>query len=117
MQPHPWDSPGKNTGVGCHLLLQCMKVKSENEVAQLCLMLRDPMDHSLPGSSIHGIFQARVLEWGAIAFSICLTYYQYISYMLFSALKQAFVFSKCLISQESGNSWDEWFGSGFLTKL
>ena len=67
--PHPWDSPGKNTGVGCHFLLQCMKVKSESEVAQLCLTLSDPMDCSLPGSSIHGIFQARVLEWGAVAFS------------------------------------------------
>ena len=67
--PSPWDSPGKNTGVGCHFLLQCMKVKSESEVAQSCLTLRDPMDCSLPGSSIHGIFQARVLEWGAIAFS------------------------------------------------
>ena len=65
---HPWDSPGKNTGVGCHFLFQCMKVKSENEVAQLCPTLRDPMDCSLPGSSVHGIFQARVLEWGAIAF-------------------------------------------------
>ena len=66
----PWDSPGKNTGVGCHFLLQCMRVKSESEVAQLCLTLRDPMDCSLPGSSAHGIFQARVLEWGAIAFSL-----------------------------------------------
>jgi len=65
----PWDSPGKNTGVGCHFLLQCMKVKSESEVAQSCPTLSDPMDCSLPGSSIHGIFQARVLEWGAIAFS------------------------------------------------
>ena len=67
--PRPWDSPGKNTGVGCHFLLQCMKVKSEREVAQLCPTLSDPMDCSLPGSSIHGIFQARVLEWGAIDFS------------------------------------------------
>ena len=67
--PHPWDSPGKNTGVGCHFLLQCMKVKSESEVAQSCPTLSDPMDCSLPGSSVHGIFQARVLEWGAIAFS------------------------------------------------
>ena len=66
---HSWDSPGKNTVVGCHFLLQCMKVKSENEVVQLCPTLHDPMDCSLPGSSIHGIFQARVLEWGAIAFS------------------------------------------------
>ena len=67
--PRPWDSPGKNTGEGCRFLLQCMKVKSESEVAQSCLTLSDPMDCSLPGSSIHGIFQARVLEWGAIAFS------------------------------------------------
>ena len=67
--PRPWDSPGKNTGVGCHVLLQCMKVKSESEVAQSCPTLSDPMDCSLPGSSIHGILQARVLEWGAIAFS------------------------------------------------
>ena len=67
--PHPWDSPGKNTGVGCHFLLQCMKVKSESEVAQSCPTLPDPMDCSLPGSSVHGIFKARVLEWGAIAFS------------------------------------------------
>ena len=69
--PRPWDSPGKNTGVGCHFLLQCMKVKSEREVAQLCLTLSDTMDCSLPGSSIHGIFQARGLEWVAIAFSCC----------------------------------------------
>ena len=67
--PCPWDFSGKNTGVGCHFLLQCMKVKSESEVAQPCPTLSDPMDCSLPGSSIHGIFQARVLEWGAIAFS------------------------------------------------
>ena len=67
--PCPWDSPGKNTGVGCHFLLQCMKVKSEREITQSCLTLSDPMDCSLPGSSIHGIFQVRVLEWGAIAFS------------------------------------------------
>ena len=67
--PRPWDSPGKNIGVGCHFLLQCMKVKSENEVAQSCPTLSDPMDCSPPGSSIHGIFQARVLEWGASAFS------------------------------------------------
>ena len=68
--PRPWDSPGKNTGVGCHFLLQCMKVKSESEVAQLCPTLGDPMDCSLPGSSVHGIFHARVLECGATAFSI-----------------------------------------------
>ena len=67
--PRPWDSPGKNTGVGCYFLLQCMKVKSESEVTQSCPTLIDPMDCSPPGSSVHGIFQARVLEWGAIAFS------------------------------------------------
>ena len=78
VQPHrrqptrlrrPWDSPGKNTGVGCHFLLQCMKMKSESEVAQSCPTLWHPMDCSPPGSSIHGIIQARVLEWGAISFS------------------------------------------------
>ena len=67
--PRPWDSPGKNTGVGCHFLLQVMKVKSESEGAQSCPTLHDPMDCSLPGSSAHGIFEARVLEWIAIAFS------------------------------------------------
>ena len=71
--PCPWDSPGKNTGVGCHFLLQCMRVKSESEVTQSCPTLHNPMDCSLPGSSIHGIFQARGLEWGAIAFSANLT--------------------------------------------
>ena len=65
----PWDSPGKNTGVGWHFLLQCMKVKSESEVAQSCPTPLDSMDCSLPGSSVHGIFQARVLEWVATAFS------------------------------------------------
>ena len=67
--PRPWDSPGKKTGVGCHFLLQSRKVKSKSEVAQSCPTLNDPMDCSLPGSSVCGIFQARVLEWGAIAFS------------------------------------------------
>ena len=67
--PRPWDSLGKNTRVGCHFLLQCMKVKSESEVAQSCPTLSDLMDCSLPGSSIHGIFHARVLEWVAISFS------------------------------------------------
>ena len=66
--PRPWDSPGKNTGVGCHFLLQCVKVKSESEseVVQSCLTLSNPMDCSLPGSSVHGLLQARVLEWGAM---------------------------------------------------
>ena len=72
--PCPWDSPSKNTGVGCHVLLQCMKVKSEREVIQSCLTLRNPMDYSAPGS-VHGSFQARVLEWGATAFSQMLILY------------------------------------------
>ena len=75
--PHPWDSLGKNTGVGCHFLLQCMKVKSESEVAQSCPTLHEPMDCSLPGSSVHGIFQARVLERGAIAFSKYQLYFHF----------------------------------------
>ena len=70
----PWDSPGKHTGVGCHFLLQCMKVKSESEVVQSCLTLHNPMDCSPPGPSVHGIFQARVLKWGAISFSIYVVY-------------------------------------------
>ena len=73
----PWDSPGKNTGVGCHFLLQCMKVRSEREVTHSCPTLSDPMDCSLPGSSVHGIFQARVLEWGAIAFPKQMQYVGY----------------------------------------
>ena len=68
--PGPWDSPGRNTGEGCHFLLQCMKVKSEREVTQSCSTLSDPIDRSPPDSSVHGIFQARVLEWVAIAFSV-----------------------------------------------
>ena len=86
--PHPWDSPGKNTGVGYHFLLQCMKVKSVSEVAQSYPTLSDPMDCSLPSSSVHGIFQARVLEWGAIAFSkkdsICSSYYCAIHFITIS---------------------------------
>ena len=70
MLPRPWDSPGRNTGVGCHFLLQCMKVESESEVTQSCPTLCDPMDCSLLGSSVHVIFQARVVEWGAIPFSV-----------------------------------------------
>ena len=72
--PRPQDSPGKNTGVGCHFLLQCVKVKSESEVTQSCPTLSHPMHCNLPGSSIHGIFQARVLKWGAIAFTEATVY-------------------------------------------
>ena len=93
--PRPWDSPGKNTGVGCHFLLQCREVKSESEVAQSCPTLSDPMDCSPPGSSIHGIFQARVLEWGAIAFSWVQLVYFYcmiIFVLCFPKLHLAFLF-------------------------
>ena len=75
--PRPRDSPGKNAGVGCHFLFQCVKVKSESEVAQSCPTLSDPMDCSLPGSSVHGIFQARIQEWVAIAFSTHLLFNSY----------------------------------------
>ena len=66
---HPWDSPGNNTGVGFHFLLQCVKVKSESEVAQLCPTFSDPMACSPPGSSIRGISLARILEWAATSYS------------------------------------------------
>ena len=82
-RPHPWDSPCENTGVGCHFLLQRIKVKSESEVTQSCRTLQDPMDCSPPGSSVHGIFQARVLEWGAIAFSEVHDYCITIAFSLF----------------------------------
>ena len=78
---HSRDSPGKNTGVGCLFLLQCMKVKSESEIAQSCPTLSNPMDCSLPGSSIHGILQARVLEWGAVAFSEINNYFSVTLYV------------------------------------
>ena len=80
---HTWDSPGKNTGVGCHFLLQCMKVKSESVITHSCPTLCDPMDCRLPGSSVHGIFQARVLELVAIAFSDVGCEYIYNTYIFF----------------------------------
>ena len=86
--PHPWDSPGKNTGVGCHFLLQCIKVKSESELAESCPTLHDPRDCSLPGSSVHGIFQARVLEWGAISFSTVLPTINQNSHCMITILTQ-----------------------------
>ena len=101
--PRPWDSPGKNTGVGCHFLLQCMKVKSESEVAQSCPTLSDdPMDCSPPGSSIHGFLQARVLEWGAISFSVIFSSIMLIIYFhpithLFASERKS-VMSLCLSS-------------------
>ena len=93
--PSPWDSPGKNTGVGCHFLLQCMKAKSESEVAQSCPTPRDPTDCSPPGSSIHGTLQARVLEWGAIAFSDALSYLQIITATHFQNLVTLSLLHKC----------------------
>ena len=84
--PRPWDSSGKNTGVGCHFLIQCIKMKSEREVAQSCPTPSDPMDCSLPGSSIHGIFQARVLEWGAIAFCQRIYYLYFLLSFIISGL-------------------------------
>ena len=71
--PRPWASPGKNTGVGCHFFLPCMKVKSESEVAQSCQTLSDPMDCSPPGSSVHGVFQAGALEWAPSPSPHCTT--------------------------------------------
>ena len=82
--PRLWDSPGKNTGVGCHFLPQCMKVKSESEVAQSCPTPSDPMDCSLPGSSVHGIVQARVLEWGAIASPALVAEHIYLSTLAYT---------------------------------
>ena len=87
--PRPWDSPGKNTGVSCHFLFQCMKVKSESEVAQSCPTLHNPMDCSLPGFFVHGIFQARVLEWGAIAFSTFNMREDYVFFMIESLNSQS----------------------------
>ena len=93
--PRPWDSPGKNTGVGCHLLLQFMKVKRESEVAQLCPTLRDPMDCSPPGSSLHGIFQARVLEWGAIETAYTLSKVSFRVFVLLPLDCHCFYFPCC----------------------
>ena len=101
--PCPWDSPGKNTGVSCHFLLQCMKVKSESEVAQSCPTLSSPMDRSLAGSSVHGIFQARVLGWGAIAFSLILiTPDQLPGKVLFGALAEH---PQSILPEESGHEF------------
>ena len=123
----PCDSPGKNSGVGRHFLLQYMKVKRESEVAQLCPTLSNPMDCSLPGSSIHGIFQAGVLEWGAIAFSNpglgvlivginkCLLYECQMSPK--PAEVSGFPAHNSLISSFSGASVarSDWFSSSHLT--
>ena len=110
--PRLWDSPGKNTGVGCHFLLQCRKVKSESEVAQSCPTLSNPMDCSLPGSSIHGIFQARVLEWGAIAFSDYITflYHNCLSITLLTAI-WVILINRLLIINLHIYTWRNLFGN------
>ena len=98
--PRPWDSPGKNTGVGCHFLLQSTKMKSESEVAQSRPTLRDPMDCSLPGSSVHGIFWARVLEWGAIAFyehmGKCCSLLGFRAFFILQGRKREWLFHSCI---------------------
>ena len=104
--PHPWDSPGKNTGVGCHFLLQCMKVKSQSEVAQTCLTPSDPMDCSLPGPSIHGIFQGRVLEWVAIAFSELCLYVGIIIFIYYLNIFTTYSFTQISANSSSTNSLD-----------
>ena len=104
--PHPWDSSGKNTGVGCHFLLQCMKVKSQSEVAQLCPTLSDPMDCSLTGSSVHGIFQARVLEWGAIAFSGISSHGSYL-FLFFLHIKHYIDFYLYILDFPGGSDGEE----------
>ena len=99
--PRPWDSPGKNAGVGCHFLLQCMKVKSESEVAQSCPTLPDPVDFNLPGFSVHGIFQARVLEWAFL-----ITFKNQMSYSfdnLFKNLKEQVCSNWILLTNFSNN--------------
>ena len=110
--PGPWDPPGKNTGVGCHFLLQCMKVKSESEVAQSCPTLSGPMDCSLPGSSVHWIFQARVLEWGQWRlnlfnfFFVCLfAQIMEILYWWGSFLKR-FYYCYCKVAPDVSDLWD-----------
>ena len=96
-----WDSPGKNTGVGCHFLLQCMKVKSKSEVAQSCLTLSNPMDCSLPGSSVHGTFQARVLEW--VPLLVC-GKFQFCGLKL-SRISFQNIFDLCLVNSLDVDMW------------
>ena len=110
--PCPWDSPGKNTGVGCHFLLQSMKVRSESEVAQLCPTLRNPRDCSLPGSSVQEIFQARVLEWSAIAFSVINVNYYYYSLYSFYSKRRIQLSTRewnCICVQKAKEMWMQLF--------
>ena len=117
--PRPRDSPGKNTGVGCHFLLQCVKGKSESEVAQSCQTPSDPMDCSLPGSSVHGIFQARVLAWVAIAFSGEVTYLFLIfkGHFNYHLLKEILLTMPQLKPVESNRHNDIRTQNKFLTKF
>ena len=127
--PYPWDYPGKYTGVGCHFFLQCMKVKSESEVAQSCLTLSDLMDCGLPGSSIHGIFQARVLEWVATSFSYICMYlvstnpklpiyphpaYPLVTVKLFSMSVSLFLFHKQVYLYHFLESTYKWYHMVFV---
>ena len=111
--PCPWDSTGENNGVGCHFLLQRMKVESEIEVAQSCQTLSDPTDCSPPGSSVHVTFQARILEWGTIAFCY-LTYFvktiKISSAFSLSIVNLKYTSDRCWICVESKRlaSWDAW---------
>ena len=106
--PRPRDSPGKNTGVGCRFHLQCMKVKSESGVAQSYPTLSDPVDCSLPGSSVHGIFQARVLEWGASSFynvywmALCIYNLDYLKICL-PVVTQVYVVSSIFLKHSLAN--------------
>ena len=122
--PHLWDSSGKNTGVRCHFLLQCMKVKSESEVTQSCPTLSDPMDCSPPGSSLHGIFQARVLEWVAIAFSNPVSESDFNALIVLSLiLNTSFVLSYFHSENEDHGIWshhfmgNRWGNSGNSVRL
>ena len=113
--PCPRDSPGKNIGVGCHFRLQCLKVKSESEVAQSCLTLSDLMDCSLPGSSIRGIFQARVLEWVAIVFSAQCLYWELCTFLLFNKSYSLATESVCVFMKFSFGSANKNSDSHYIT--
>ena len=101
--PCPWDSPGKNTGIGCHFLLQCRKMKSESEVNQSCLTLSDPMDCSLPGSSIHGISKQEF--WSGVPLPT-----------LVEMLVLPFI-GKCVMLPVLSRAWSKKNKKGYLARL